>query len=139
MSVFKRGRVWWYKFYFANKLIRQSAMTSSKTLAKEAEKQRRRELEEGYNGLAGEDRTKRVQNFSQAADGLLRDYRLRRAENSVRYLKQRLAHLNAHMGDMMLIEITPDIILEYQNIRLKEGAHGKHHQRRGDVCASHHG
>ena len=124
MSVFRRGRVWWYKFYFADKLIRQSAMTSSKTLAKEAERQRRRELEEGYNGLAGEDRTKRVQNFSQAGDGLLRDYRLRRAENSVRYLKQRLAHLNAHMGEMMLIEITPDIILEYQNIRLKEGAMG---------------
>ena len=124
MSVFRRGRVWWYKFYFADKLIRQSAMTSSKTLAKEAERQRRRELEEGYNGLAGEDRTKRVQNFSQAADGLLRDYRLRRAETSVRYLKQRLAHLNAHLGDMMLIEITPDILLEYQNIRLKEGAMG---------------
>jgi len=51
MSVFKRGRIWWYKFYFANNLVRESAKTSSKTLAKEAEKQRRRELEEGYNGL----------------------------------------------------------------------------------------
>jgi len=34
MSVFKRGRIWWYKFYFANNLVRESAKTSSKTLAK---------------------------------------------------------------------------------------------------------
>lgn len=109
MSVFKRGGVWWYKFYFGNKPIRQSAKTPSKTLAKEAEKQRRRELEERYNGFAA-DRSKRVQTFSQAADELFGDYRLRREANSVRYLKQRLAHLKAHMGGMMLIEITPDVI-----------------------------
>ena len=124
MSVFKRGRIWWYKFYFANNLVRESAKTSSKTLAKEAEKQRRRELEEGYNGLSGEDRTKRVLTLSQAADELLGDYPLRRKASSVRYLKQRIAHLKAHMGGMMLIEITPDIIAEYQGIRLKEGALG---------------
>jgi hypothetical protein len=28
------------------------------------------------------------------------------------------------MGGMMLTEITPDVIVEYQNIRLKEGALG---------------
>ena len=124
MSVFKRGRIWWYKFYFANNLVRESAKTSSKTLAKEAEKQRRRELEEGYNGLSGEDRTKRVLTLSQAADELLGDYPLRRKASSVRYLKQRIAHLKAHMGGMMLIEITPDIIAEYQGMVLKEGALG---------------
>jgi integrase len=81
-------------------------------------------LEEGFNGLSGEDRSKRVQTLSEAADELLRDYPLRSRPNSVRYLKQRLAHLIAHMGGMMLIEITPDIIAAYQAIRLKEGALG---------------
>ena len=38
--------------------------------------------------------------------------------------RSRIAHLKAHMGGMMLIEITPDIIAEYQGIRLKEGALG---------------
>ena len=138
MSVFKRGGVWWYKFYFGNKLIRQSAKTPSKTLAKEAEKQRHRELEEGYNGFAA-DRTKRVQTFSQAADELLEDYRLRREANSVRYLKQRLAHLKAHMGGMMLIEITPDVIVRVSEHPPEGRSTWEHHQRRGDVCASHHG
>ncbi len=124
MSVYRRGDTYWYKFWFCNKLIRESAKTDSKTLAKQAEKQRRRELEEGYNGLSGEDRSKRVQTLSEASDELLADYALRRADNSVRYLKQRLEHLKPHMGDMMLIEIGDSTIAEYQELRLKEGAAG---------------
>ena len=52
MAVFKRGEVWWYKFYFAGRLIRESSKSSSKTVAKDAEKQRRRELEAGFHNIA---------------------------------------------------------------------------------------
>ncbi len=124
MSVFKRGGVWWYKFFFANRFIRESAKTSSKTLATEAERQRRRELEEGYNGLVREDRSRRFQTLAQVAEDFLADYEIRRKDSSVRYLRQRLSHLKDHMGGMMLIEITPDVIAEYQSIRLKQGAFG---------------
>ena len=37
MAVFKRGGVWWYKFYFAGQFIRESAKSTSKTVAKDAE------------------------------------------------------------------------------------------------------
>jgi len=53
MAVYKRGDVWWYKFRFANRIIRESSKTSSKTVAKLAEAKRRRELEQGYNNLGG--------------------------------------------------------------------------------------
>ena len=46
MAVYKRGGVWWYKFRFAGRMIRESAKTESKTVARSAEKQRTRELEE---------------------------------------------------------------------------------------------
>ena len=42
MSVFKRGEVWWYEFVFCGKRIRESAKTTRKTVAIEAEKQRLR-------------------------------------------------------------------------------------------------
>ncbi len=45
MALFKRGGVWWYKFYFAGQPIRESSKSTSKTVAKSAEQQRRRELE----------------------------------------------------------------------------------------------
>jgi hypothetical protein len=28
MALFKRGEMWWYKFYFAGQLIRESAKSS---------------------------------------------------------------------------------------------------------------
>ena len=47
MAIFPRGKIWWYKFYFAGQLIRES----SRTVAKNAESQRRRELEQGFNNV----------------------------------------------------------------------------------------
>lgn len=51
MARFKRGNVWWYKFYFVGQFIYESAKSSSKTVAKNAEDQRRRELEAGFNNI----------------------------------------------------------------------------------------
>jgi hypothetical protein len=42
MSVYKRGGVYWYKFHFEGQVIRESAKSASKTVAKEAERSRRR-------------------------------------------------------------------------------------------------
>ncbi|MGB8031770.1 MAG: hypothetical protein WCF30_19115, partial [Terracidiphilus sp.] len=51
MAVFPRGRFWWYKFYFAGQFIRESCKSTSKTVAKNAESQKRRELEQGFNNI----------------------------------------------------------------------------------------
>jgi hypothetical protein len=42
MSLYRRGNVWWYKFWFNGQLIRESSKSESKTLAKDAERTRRR-------------------------------------------------------------------------------------------------
>ena len=52
MSIFKRGEVYWYEFEFTGSRIRESAHTPSKTIAKQAEQQRRRDLERGINQIA---------------------------------------------------------------------------------------
>lgn len=51
MAVFPRGKVWWYKFCFAGQLIRESSKSTSKTVTKNAENQRWRELEQGFNNV----------------------------------------------------------------------------------------
>ena len=45
VSVYRRGDVWWYKFQFGGRMIRESSKSESKTVAKDAERSRRRELE----------------------------------------------------------------------------------------------
>src|SRR5437879_4228286 len=47
-----KAATWWYDFTFAGRRIREPAKTKLKTLARMAEQKRRRELEEGFNGLA---------------------------------------------------------------------------------------
>jgi len=51
MALFLRGDVWWYEFYFAGRRIRESTKSPSKTLAKTAEQNRKRELEQGFNNI----------------------------------------------------------------------------------------
>jgi hypothetical protein len=95
MSLFKRGKVWWYEFWFAGRRIRESSKTGSKTVAKAAEQKRRRELEEGFNNL--EDvRQERVRTVTEIADEYLVSYRLRNprsatfAEYAVGHVKRLL-------------------------------------------------
>jgi hypothetical protein len=65
--VYKRGKVWWFEFIFNGQRIRESAKTSSKRVAEEAEKARRCDLELGVNRI----RKRAVVLFSVAAEDWL--------------------------------------------------------------------
>jgi integrase len=56
MSVYKRGTTWWFKFRFEGQLIRESAKTTSKSIARDAERARRRRLEESVNQISKRER-----------------------------------------------------------------------------------
>ena len=56
MSVYKRGGVWWYEFSFQGQRIRESAKTSNRAIAREAERARRHELERAVNGIVKRER-----------------------------------------------------------------------------------
>jgi hypothetical protein len=76
MALFKRGRIWWYEFLFARRRVRESAKTTSKTVAKLAEQNRRRELEQGFNGVEDR-RDERIKTVNELGVAYLEDYRLR--------------------------------------------------------------
>jgi integrase len=118
----KSADTWWYKFYFAGQCIRESAKTSSKTLAKQAEQKRRRELEEGFNGIVDrrEDRIKTIQDL---ADAYLDAYKLR--TKSVPFAEYALKHVTRHLGKQMAVEVTEKTVKDYQTARLKENASPK--------------
>ena len=124
MSVYKRGNTWWYKFYFGNRLIRESAKTKSKTLAREAEKQRHTDLEERFNGVSSNDRNRRVITLKEAAEHYLASYELR-YPSSVKFCRGCVSHLIEHLGAKVLIEIDEGEVMRYQERRLREGASGK--------------
>jgi integrase len=113
-------KVWYYKFVFAGREIKESAKTKSKTVAKEAEKKRRRELEEGFNGIA-DMRDKRVRTVRQLADEFLKDYKVRQPK-SASFAEHALVHVNRLLADFMAVDVTDKTIIKYQTDRLGEKA-----------------
>lgn len=118
----KHSKVWWYDFIFEGQRVRESAKTRSKTLAKDAERVRRRELEESYNGIKRRDRAKL---FSVAADEWLVLKSLTLASSSQRIEKDNLKHLRPHFEKRLVTDIDAKDIGNYQQDRLRKGASPK--------------
>ena len=119
MAVFKRGGVWWYKFYFAGQFIRESTKSTSKTVAKDAETQRRRELEQGYHNLR-QRRENRIHLLRDMAGEYPADYKLR--FRGITVAEYAIGHVVRHLGDRLLVDIEETEVLGYQSARLKESA-----------------
>jgi integrase len=125
MSVSKRGKYYWYDFIFAGKRIRESAKTTSKTVVREAEKDRRRALERTLAGLPAEKRTDRIQTVNGVVTRYLVHYRLAHRQKSVAFAAGRLAHVKRLLGPKMLPDVTEDAVHDYMGVRLTEGASGR--------------
>ena len=122
MSLYKRGNVWWYKFRFNGQPIRDSSHSQSKTVAREAERARRRQLEEGTNGIR---RLRSARLFKFAADEWLDLKRASLSLRSVQIEKANLVHLTPIFGQRLLCDMTPVEISRYQQHRLLKGASPK--------------
>ncbi len=119
MAPFKRGGVWWYKFYFAGQLIRESSKSTSKTVAKNVEQQRRRELEEGFHNLK-EVRQQRIRYLQDVIADYLVGYRVR--YRSATFADYALGHVSSKLGGQLVVDIDEAAVLRYQEDRLREKA-----------------
>ena len=117
MGLFKRGNVWWYKFLFNGQLVRESSKSRSKTVSKESERTRRREMEERFNGIG---KRQRAQIFSVIAGAWLEAQAAHLSPRSVLIERTNLKHLNPVFGKTLLCDITADDIARYQAERLKK-------------------
>jgi len=123
MSLFRRGEIWWYDFWFAGRRIRESSKSPSKTVAKNAEQKRKRELEEGFNNFV-DLRQERIRTFSDMADEYFDAYKLRLPQ-SARFAEYAVDHLKRILGSKMLVDFSEAAVIHYQNARLSEKASPK--------------
>lgn len=121
MALYKQkdSNVWWYEFQFAGKRIRESTKTKSKTLAAEAQRSRRRQLETGFNGIRPKELPK---HFAEAAKQFLAAKAGNVAPKTLAILTRSVQRLNRFFGPKMLHEITASDIKKIQALRLAEGA-----------------
>ncbi len=121
----KKSETWRYRFYFAGHKIDESAKTTRKTLARDAEKQRRRELERAHAGLPTEQRSRRVWTVTEILKAYRLDYKLGHKAASVEWVKYNCKHLERLLGGLLVADLSEDRIKEYQTVRLEEGASGR--------------
>jgi integrase len=119
MALSRRGKVWWYEFLFARRRVRESAKTTSKTVAKLAEQNRRRQLEDGFNGVEDK-RRERIRSIKELGRAYLEDYKLR--HKAITFAEYAVKHVIRHLGPMMAVDVTDKTVNTYQNARLKESA-----------------
>ena len=115
--VYKRANTWWYKFWFNGQLIRESSKSDSKTVARDAERARRRELEQAYNRIP---KRERMPLFSNAADVWLASKAGLAPKSRERY-EQCVTHLKADFGRGLVCDVTANDIAEYRRKRLEAG------------------
>jgi integrase len=113
-------KIWYYKFVFAGREIKESAKTKSKIVAKDAEKRRRRELEQGFNGIA-DARNDRIRGLRELSKEFLKDYKVRQPK-SASFAEHAIERVQRLLGDLMAVDLTDKVVLQYQTDRLTEGA-----------------
>ena len=117
--LYRRGRIWWFKFRVAGRVYRETTRTQSKTLAATVERKRRRQVEEGINGV----KRRRVPAlFKVVSTEWLEAKRPRLAPKSYQIEKTNLSHLLPAFGPMLITDIEAEDIARYQQHRLDEGA-----------------
>lgn len=121
----KKQHVWWYHFTFAGRRIQESSKSTRKTIAIDAEKRRRLELERAFAGLPSDLPADRIASVNQRVKTYLLNYPSNHREKSVTFATQRLAHVKRLLGACMLCDLTEDRIQAYIRTRLDEKAGGR--------------
>jgi integrase len=122
---YRTSSTWWYEFRFCNQRIRESTNTTRKTLAAEAERNRRLEMEKTIVGSASNLQTWRARLVSDLIAQYLQDYGLTHREASLRYVKSHLKVVSRIVGNVPLMELTETRMRSYIKQRLATGVSGR--------------
>jgi integrase len=115
------SNVYWYEFIYAGKRIRESAKTTRKTIAVEAEKRRRLELERAYAGLPVEAVSMRINTVLDCTKAYRVAYKQGHRAKSQTWVAERLANVEKALGSVLLPDLTEVRIRQYMDTRKTEG------------------
>jgi integrase len=115
--IYKRGKIYWIKYYRNGKPYRESARSTKEADAKRLLKKREGEISQGKLPGIYFDRVK----FDDLAKDYLAEYR-RKARKSLDRAELSLKHLEKTFGGMKAVDIDTSKVNDYIDSRLEEGA-----------------
>jgi integrase len=122
MTLYRRGRIWWYQFEFQGALIRESSGFTNKEAARGVEDKRKGDLKAGRSGIA---KAVRVPLFTVAAELWLKSKRPDWAPKTHVIERTNIARLVPVFGKRLLSDITANDVRLYKADRLEARASPK--------------
>jgi integrase len=122
--IYKRGGHWHLDVTMHGVRYREALDTTDKRVAKDLEKKRIAEINQGKRASKTGLAFARIP-FSDAAERFLEDRRGHVAERTIQFERERLKPLASFFGDKPLIRIKAEDITNYQRARLESGLSGK--------------
>ena len=117
-SVYKRGRIWWVKYYRSGRAFRESSKSAKASDAKQLLKRREGDIS---TGKFFSPKTERVR-FEELAEDFLSEYRSNNRK-SLRWARRRIEqHLTPFFGGLQAADITTERVRDYTTQRRQEGA-----------------
>ena len=112
-ALYKRGNIWWVKYYRNGKNYRESSKSSKKMVAKKLLDRREGEISQGkIPGVLFEKVF-----FDELEEDFLRDYRVNRKKSAKR-AQQAVNHLKRYFEGMRIVDITTPVIQDYIEKRM---------------------
>jgi len=112
-SIYKRGNVWWIKYYRNGKPYRESSRSHKESDAKRLLRKREGEIADGRLPGIYFDKVR----FEELAEDLLRDYKINRRK-SLERLDASLKKLSRYFGGLRVTQITTSRIQQYIEDRM---------------------
>jgi integrase len=115
--IYKRGNVWWIKYYKNGEPLRESSGSTKKMVAKKLLDRREGEIAIGKIPGIKFEKVK----FDELAEEFLRDYRINQKKSLVR-AERSVNHLSEFFEGYRAAGITTPVINQYIELRIDEGA-----------------
>jgi hypothetical protein len=117
MAVFKRGKIWWYKFKFGGRRIQESSKTTNKHKAHLLEAKRKSDLVDGNAGIR---RKAPPPKFGEAVQRFLAWSRSAHRPKTQALHEMNCDTLTRYFGTKWMDEITPESVEQFRLARLNE-------------------
>jgi len=113
------------EFVYQGKRFQESTGATSKTVAREYEKGRRKEMERAAAGLPTEQKAARIRTVADVVEPYSQGYKLNHRPQSVLFSTGRLAKVKKALGNVVLSDLTDERIRAYIRQRQAEGVSGR--------------
>lgn len=113
------------EFVYQGKRFQESTGATSKTVAKEYEKQRKLSMERAAAGLPTDQKATRIRTIAEIIRPYLEGYGLNHRAHSVLFAKGRLAQVKRLLGGVVLSDLTEERVKSYIRQRQGDAASGR--------------